>query len=132
MENTVEILELEQVKLLVDSFYSKIRKDDLLKDIFDEVIQDRWPEHLEKMYCFWQTVLLGERTYSGKPFVPHMHLPVDMQHFDRWLDLFDQTLEEHFHGQNVEAARWQANRMAHMFHLKINYFREHQGQRPLA
>ncbi|MGB7499806.1 MAG: group III truncated hemoglobin [Moheibacter sp.] len=124
MENRTEITELEHVKLLVDSFYAKVRKDELLKDIFDDVIGDRWPEHLEKMYRFWQTVLLDERTYSGRPFVPHMNLPVDQEHFNRWLNLFEETLEEHFYGQNVEAARWQANRMAQMFYLKISHFRQ--------
>lgn len=127
MENTVEITELEQVKLLVDSFYDKVRKDDLLKDIFDDVIQDRWPEHLEKMYRFWQTVLLDERTYEGRPFVPHMYLPVESEHFNRWLDLFESTLAEHFHGDNVETARWQANRMAQMFWLKISQIRQNSG-----
>ncbi|MDD3458772.1 MAG: group III truncated hemoglobin [Weeksellaceae bacterium] len=124
MENTIEIKELNHIKLLVDSFYGKIRKDDLLKDIFEDVIQDRWPEHLEKMYRFWQTVLLDERTYNGKPFVPHMKLPVDKQHFERWLELFDQTLEEHFHGPAVYAAKAQANRMAQIFYSKINYFKQ--------
>lgn len=124
MENRTEITELEHVKLLVDSFYAKVRKDELLKDIFDDVIGDPWPEHLEKMYRFWQTVLLDERTYSGRPFAPHMNLPVDQEHFNRWLNLFEETLEEHFYGQNVEAARWQANRMAQMFYLKISHFRQ--------
>lgn len=130
MENTVEITEIEQVKHLVDTFYGKIRNDDMLKDIFDEVIQDRWPEHLEKMYSFWQTVLLGERTYEGRPFISHMNLPVGEEHFDRWLSLWSETLQENFHGQAVERAWWQANRMAEMFQIKINYIREN-GGRPL-
>lgn len=48
-----EILTLDDIKLLVDSFYEKVRLDDLLKNIFEEKIQNRWPEHLEKMYRFW-------------------------------------------------------------------------------
>lgn len=72
-----EILSLDDVKLLVDSFYAKVQEDELLKDVFNNVIEDRWPEHLEKMYSFWQTVLLGEHTYYGAPFVPHAKLPVE-------------------------------------------------------
>ncbi|WP_432329955.1 group III truncated hemoglobin [Mucilaginibacter sp. P25] len=58
---------------MVDSFYTKIRQDDLLGPIFNERIGDKWSEHLEKMYSFWQTTLLGEHTYSGRPFPRTRH-----------------------------------------------------------
>jgi hemoglobin len=38
-----------------------------------------------KMYRFWQTILL--KSYSGSPFPPHKHLPVDKSHFDRWMEI---------------------------------------------
>src|SRR5690606_35104543 len=95
----------------------------LLKAIFEDVIQDRWPEHLAKMYRFWQTVLLGEHTYQGSPFVPHAHLSVDKGHFERWIQLFFETVDEIFSGEKAERAKWQGERMAEMFHLKINYYR---------
>ena len=84
----MDITQLEDVKELVDRFYGKVREDTLLGPIFDTRIGDRWPEHLEKMYKFWQTVLLNEHTYYGSPFAPHAQLPVDKAHFDRWLTLF--------------------------------------------
>lgn len=119
-----EILNLDDVKLLVDSFYSKVQKDELLKNIFNNVIKDRWPEHLEKMYTFWQTVLLDEHTYYGAPFVPHANLPVDKKHFDRWLALFYKTLDELFVGEKAEEARWRATKMAQMFQLKIAHYQQ--------
>ncbi|MDT7829489.1 group III truncated hemoglobin [Pricia sp. S334] len=125
-----DIQEFEDVKLLVDSFYAKIRKDELLGPIFNDIIQDRWPVHLEKMYTFWQTVLLGEHTYYGNPFMPHADLPVEKQHFDRWLDLFYQTLLQHFEGEKADEAKWRASKMAEMFQIKIANFRS-SGSRPL-
>ncbi len=124
MNTTKEIKHLEDIQLMVSDFYGKVRKDDLLKEIFEGVIQDRWPEHLEKMNCFWQTVLLGEMTYSGTPFLPHRYLPVDEQHFNRWLELFYGTVDTYFHGVNAERAKWQGNRMAEMFLFKIKKFQE--------
>ena len=126
-----DITTLEDVKLLVDTFYGKVREDELIGYIFDEVIQDRWPEHLEKMYRFWQTILLEQHTYSGRPFVPHMKLPVEKEHFDRWLELFFGTVDALFDGQKAELAKWQGNRMAEMFQLKIDYFRKNNQQTPL-
>lgn len=119
-----DILQLEHVKQLVDTFYGKVREDELLADIFNERIQDRWPQHLAKMYTFWQTVLLGEHTYFSSPFPPHATLPVEKVHFERWLKLFYETLDELFSGQIADEARWRAGKMAEMFQLKINMARE--------
>ena len=118
-----DILSLEDVKLLVDTFYDKVRKDELIGPIFDERIQDRWPQHLAKMYTFWQTVLLGEHTYYGSPFPPHAQLPVEKIHFERWLRLFSETLAELFTGEVAQEAIWRANKMAEMFQFKITHYR---------
>lgn len=123
MKAVKPIESLDDIKVLVNSFYDKVRQDELLADIFNNVIQDRWPQHLEKMYTFWQTVLLSEYTYEGSPFPPHAQLPVEKAHFDRWLQLFNATLEEYFEGDRSERARWQANRMAEIFLSKITFYR---------
>lgn len=130
MEKRKNISDLDDIKLLVDNFYDKIREDDLLKDIFNNVIQDRWPVHLEKMYHFWQTILLNEHTYFGSPFVPHAELPVEKSHFDRWMKLFIETVDEYFIGEKAERAKWQADRMAEMFLHKIQYYKNNPA-RPL-
>jgi len=131
MDNLKDIETLQDIKLLVDEFYTKVREDELIGGIFNDIIQDRWPEHLEKMYSFWQTVLLGEHTYSGKPFVPHLKMPVEKEHFDRWLQLFFETVDRLYEGKKAELAKWQGNRMAEMFQLKIEYFRKNNQQTPL-
>ena len=119
-----DILSLEDVKLLVDTFYDKVRKDELIGPIFNDRIQDRWPQHLAKMYTFWQTVLLGEHTYYGSPFPPHAQLPVEKIHFEKWLSLFSETLGELFTGEVAQEAIWRANKMAEMFQFKINHYRK--------
>lgn len=124
-----DISTLDHIKQMVDLFYGRVRKDDLLKDIFNEVIQERWPEHLEKMYRFWQTVLFDERTYYGAPFVPHADLPVHKEHFNRWVSLFHHTVDSLFSGTNADRAKWQGNRMAEMFLLKINFRRDNNTSR---
>lgn len=124
MDDKNDLLNLDDIRNLVDSFYGKVRSDELLAPVFNERIQDRWPVHLEKMYRFWQTVLLGEHTYMGSPFPPHASLPVDKSHFEQWLKLFKQTLDEQFSGEKAKEAKWRADKMAEMFLLRINYFRE--------
>lgn len=128
MNHRRDITNIEDIRLMVDSFYNKVRCDETLQQIFNNVIQDRWPQHLEKMYRFWQTVLLDEHTYQGSPFVPHAKLPVQKEHFEKWLFLFFKTIDEHFTGEKAERAKWQGERMAQMFHYKIEYYKNNSAK----
>ena len=53
--------------------------------------------HVPRITSFWQTVLLGEKTYNGGAFGPHAHLHERVElkrgHFDRWLQLWFGTVE---------------------------------------
>lgn len=128
MDTKKGIIQLEDIKLLVDSFYGKVREDVLLAPVFNHRIGEKWPEHLEKMYRFWQTVLLDEHTYYGSPFAPHASLPIDKTHFDRWLELFNETVAEQFTGEKAEEARWRAVKMAEMFQYKIEYHQRNKSK----
>ena len=119
----IQLDDIDAIKELVNRFYGKVREDELLGPIFDKRIGNRWPKHLEKMYKFWQTVLLNEHTYYGSPFAPHARLPVDKEHFDRWLALFYETLDENFSGPQADEAKWRSAKMADMFRYKIEYYR---------
>jgi hemoglobin len=125
---TQDISNIEDIKLLVNTFYEKVQKDDLIGPIFNEKMIGRWPEHLEKMYRFWQTILLEEHTYSGTPFPPHKQLPVNQSHFDRWMEIFTQTVDSLFIGKLAEEAKMRAANMAYMFNYKIEYFRNLSNQ----
>ncbi|MGN6402082.1 MAG: group III truncated hemoglobin [Flavisolibacter sp.] len=126
-----DILNLEDVKKLVDTFYGKVRADEMLAPIFNERIQNRWPEHLEKMYRFWQTVLLDEHTYYGAPFPPHAKLAVAHEHFEKWLHLFNPTVADLCGGDRADEAKWRGQKMAQMFEIKIELYRRSDA-RPLV
>jgi hemoglobin len=123
-----DISNIEDIKLLVNTFYNKVQKDDLIGPIFNEKMLGRWPEHLEKMYRFWQTILLEVHTYSGTPFPPHKHLPVNQSHFDRWMEIFTSTVDGLFVGKLAEEAKVRAANMAYMFNYKIEYFRNAENE----
>lgn len=113
----------EDIKLLVDSFYTKVRNDTLLGPIFNNTIQDKWSEHLDKMYRFWGTVLLETHNYIGSPFTPHIKLNIEKEHFSIWLELFVETIDTNFNGEKAMEAKWRAAKMAEMFALKLNYYK---------
>ncbi|TCV19627.1 hemoglobin [Sphingobacterium alimentarium] len=118
-----DIENIEDVQRMVNTFYGKIREDDMLGIIFNQNIQDRWPQHLDKMYRFWQTILLEEYTYDGRPFPPHAHLPIGKVHFDQWLSLFEETVHALFEGPKADEAIWRAKKMATLFESKLDYIR---------
>lgn len=124
MSDVKDISTVEDIKKLVDTFYEKVRQDELVGPVFKDRFQDRWPLHLEKMYAFWQTVLLHEQAYHGSPFPPHAQLPIDQAHFERWMELFTSTVDTLFTGENANDAKWRAGKMAQMFQSKIKYYRE--------
>ena len=123
-----DILNADDVKLLVDDFYGRVRDNELLSPIFNGVIGDKWPIHLEKMYGFWQTILFDVRAYSGTPFPPHKQLPVEKTHFDRWIAIFNSTIDAQFAGPITEEAKMRATNMAFMFSHKIEYFRNAENE----
>lgn len=123
-----DINKLEDIQLLVNTFYSRVRENELLGPLFNERIGDRWPEHLEKMYRFWQTILLEVHTYTGSPFPPHAKLPVSQLHFDTWLNLWHQTVDQFFAGEKATDAKWRGDRMAEMFMYKIEYYRNNDAK----
>ncbi len=85
----------ENIGVLVDAFYTKVRDDLLLGPIFAEAIGDDWGPHLAKMKAFWSSVLLASRTYKGNPMIAHLRLPrLTRDHFDRWLQLWRATAAE--------------------------------------
>lgn len=116
---TLPILSLpreEQIKELVDSFYSRVRQDELLGPVFARAIGDHWAEHLTKMSDFWCTVVLASRRYKGNPMQVHINLPrLNQEHFDRWLALWRVTtfeLLDQVHAQVfIKKAEFMAERL---------------------
>lgn len=90
----------ENIKQLVDGFYNKVRQDKDLGRIFAHAIgegAEAWKPHLNTMYDFWSSMLLGSGRYNGRPMPKHMALPpFDTALFDRWLKLFSETAHEIF------------------------------------
>ncbi|MGJ1198801.1 group III truncated hemoglobin [Sphingobacterium spiritivorum] len=126
-----DIRTLEDIKLLVDTFYGRVQQDTLIGPIFNAILDGRWEAHLEKMYGFWQTLLLDQHSYFGSPFPPHATLPVEADHFDAWLNLWTNTVREFFEGEKAEEAILRGEKMATMFLSKITYYRN-TNARPLS
>ncbi len=116
---------------LVNRFYAKIHKDPELGPIFQSHIQN-WELHLLLMNEFWSSVALMSGRYHGNPMQKHIQLPIDGNHFDRWLELFTETVHETCPPNAAVHFLERANRIAQSLELGIaakHGVLLHQGQR---
>lgn len=118
-----DIKDLADIIVFVDEFYIKVKNDEVLGPVFNNVIQD-WGPHLDKMYKFWNAALFGVPGFKGNPFARHAPLPIGADHFNRWLDLFKSTIDEHFEGPIALDAKNRAKLMAAMFLSRLQNMRE--------
>jgi hemoglobin len=112
------------IELLVNSFYEKVKKDDLIGFIFNEVAKVDWSHHLPIMYRFWESLLLDTNSYGRNAMDPHFRLnklvPLEPAYFDRWLALFEATVAEHFSGDKAALAVTRARSIKGIMALKMD------------
>lgn len=111
-----DITDRKDIIRLVDTFYSRVKADELLKPVFEHV---DWPHHLPIMYNFWSSMIFGDQTYQGNPLQKHFPLAINASHFNRWLELFTQTVDEHFTGFNAKEIKSRAQSIAGVFQHKL-------------
>jgi hemoglobin len=111
-----DITTREDIQLLVDKFYDKVKADGLLGPVFAHV---NWPVHLPVMYDFWSSMLLGDQTYTGNPLQKHLPLAIRPEHFNQWLSYFKETVNENFAGQKADEAMSRADSIAGIFQFKM-------------
>jgi hemoglobin len=114
-----------EIEQLVNRFYERIREDDVLGFIFNDIAQVDWRTHLPRMYAFWETVLFRSGGYTGNPLAAHAKLTLQTEmgrpQFDRWLSLFRSTVDELFAGEHAEHIKNCAADMASVIHGRINH-----------
>jgi hemoglobin len=86
-------LDASKLALLVDRFYEKVRTDPFIGPVFNAAVQD-WDEHKRTLTSFWCSVALRANSYRGNPMAVHRMQPIQAEHFERWLSLWQATTRE--------------------------------------
>ena len=124
MPQQKDIKNRKDIELLVDTFYKKVLKDNTIGYIFNKVAKIDWEKHLPLMYNFWETTILHKASYKGNPMKIHIDLnvkePLKKEHFDQWLSMFNETVDELFHGEKAELAKTRALSIATVIQIKIH------------
>jgi hemoglobin len=118
-----DIKSREDIQKLVDSFYQKVRLNEVIGPIFNEVANVDWEHHLPKMYDFWSSILLNDHSYSGQPMPKHVALSkltsMTKAEFLEWLRLFYETVDEHYKGEVADLAKYRGRSIAGIMLHKI-------------
>ncbi|MDF1814731.1 MAG: group III truncated hemoglobin [Verrucomicrobiales bacterium] len=116
----------EDINRLVHDFYGRVRADDLLGPVFDDIAGVDWDTHIPKIADFWETALFRTGNYKGNPLRPHLLLSLqttmDREKFQRWLELFFETVDSHFQGENAGHIKRIAADMAEVMQARIASF----------
>lgn len=123
MAPTRDIETREDLEALVRAFYSRALSDPIIGFIFTDVAGLDLEAHVPVITDFWETVLLGARSYRGGAFRPHAELDRRVKlrrgHFARWLALWKLAVDERFAGERAEQAKAHASRVATAFQRRL-------------
>lgn len=100
-----DISSKDDITKLVLTFYEKVNKDHELSPFFKDL---DFEVHMPKMIHFWSFALLNEPGYTTNVVEKHVHMPLKEVHFERWLNLFNETIDEHFSGEIASQAKQRA------------------------
>ena len=121
MKNDIE--SKKEIELLVDTFYIKVKADELIGHIFTDIAKVNWEKHLPVMYSFFENMLFYTGSYTGNPMELHKHInrlyPLTAEHFVRWNLLFTTTVDELFTGDKAELAKQRAKSISAVMQIKI-------------
>jgi len=106
-----EAISEARIREVVVEFYRRARHDDRIGPVFDAHVED-WDVHLARMTDFWSSALLRSGRYSGNPLQQHRAIPgLSLEHFDRWVALFEITVRDLCTESQAEAFIFRARRM---------------------
>ena len=110
-----DIVDRDDIDLLVRNFYRDAAMDDLLGRVF-EAAHVNWNAHVATLIDFWAWQLLGEPGYEGQPLRAHepvhARTPLSHSHYERWVQLFCDTIDTSFCGPRAEVAKGRGRKMA--------------------
>ena len=117
-----DIVSQDDIQQLVNSFYDKVKTSEI-GFFFEEIAKVNWEKHLPKMYIVWESVLFATVKFDGNPMGAHFPIneiiPMEKKHFEAWLKLWKETVDENFFGKMAESAKNKAENIAKLMSFKM-------------
>lgn len=112
------------IELLVRLFYDKVLTDEVISFIFTDIAKIELEHHFPKLFDFWENMLVQPNGYQTNVMQVHIDLDKKIKlqpaHFQRWVELFVETVDELFEGKIATMAKNRAMSIAMVMETKIN------------
>jgi len=109
----------EDIDLLMHEFYAVAIEDKGIGHIFTDVAKLNLEHHLPIIGDFWETMLFQNGVYARhgrNPLQVHGELakktPLLFEHFERWLEIFTETVDANFEGDRADFIKMRARAIA--------------------
>ena len=123
MATKSDITTRADIENLMIQFYGKVKVDETIGFIFTDVAKINWEHHVPIIVDFWETILLDNPVYTKNAMQVHYDLnkkvPLQKEHFDRWLYLFFETVDEMFEGTIATLAKKRATSIGGLMLYKM-------------
>lgn len=112
------------IEKLVRVFYEKSLADALLSPIFSEITEADLSKHFSILFDFWESALFQVGKYKRDLFSAHLEVHqmhrLEATHFNRWLELFNETVDDYFEGIKATQAKERALSIATFIKIKLH------------
>jgi hemoglobin len=124
MDTKPDITRRTDIEKLLGCFYEKVKADPVIGYIFTKVARVDWEHHMPVITDFWETILLDHPVYKKNAMEVHYALnkkvALQQEHFNRWLELFSETVDELYEGKTAALAKTRAQSIAGLMQYKMN------------
>lgn len=111
------------IEILIEEFYRKAQRDPIIGHFFNKEVNNAWEEYIPTICDSWESLLLGtakkknsqldiKQLFNGAETIKPVH-------FQRWLSLFEKTIDENFEGEKAEEAKSKAKNIAALIQFKL-------------
>jgi hemoglobin len=117
VEGPPDLDSVGEVHQFVTRFYRQIAQDERFHRYFNVIARVDWHAHTLQLTDFWAGVLFETEHDDADAVIEshrwlHEQEPFDAELFERWLEIFDETLDGGWQGPLAERARHRARGMA--------------------
>jgi hemoglobin len=110
---------------LLEQFYRKAFKDQLIGRFFTEVMPLNLETHIPIIADFWESVVFGTHGYRKNVMDVHRQISmlstIKKEHLERWVLLFTGTIDELYAGDKAELMKQRARSIATLMDMKLNH-----------
>ncbi|MET3026477.1 group III truncated hemoglobin [Flavobacterium sp. UW10123] len=118
-----DIRNKDDITVLVDAFYLKVKTDATIGYLFTEIAMTNWEKHLPIMYDFWDNIMFHTGNFDGNPMLKHRMLDqkstLTEVHFRHWTKLWKKTVDDLFEGEKADEIKVRAENISKWMMNKV-------------